>query len=127
MRSKASRPKSAAGEGRGVALAESDARTQTAPRDGSPRRLEHRLGDVDAVEAGVGIALRGADQIPRRAAANLKHRAAQRRLEASDQAVAAKKVVAPRGVVNEMLAAVDSVHFLRGCGGGLHRSYPCKI
>ena len=115
MRSKASRPKSAAGlKGRGVPLPQSDARPQTGPRDGSPRRLEHRLGDVDAVEAGVGIALRGADEIARRAAADLKHRAAQRRLEASDQAVAAKEVVAPRGVVNETLAAVDRVHFLRG-------------
>ena len=74
--------------------------------------IEHRVRNVEPVEAGIRIAPRGEDEVAPGAARDLEHAASGGRLQLGEQAVAAEQIVFARRVVDVALVAVDGVHVL---------------
>ena len=97
---------------------------RTDPSRSTTRRAVSSISerDVDAEEAHAGIGARGDDQVAGRAAADLQHPAAGRRVEPADQPVAAQQVVLAGDVVDMPLPTIDPIHQLVRRSDVRHRS-----
>ena len=93
----------------GIGAGEANARGKPFAGDLVMGRGQHGGGNVDAEEPRLWIALRGAYEIARRAATDLQHRLARRRLQSLDQPVASQQVVFAREIVDVALAPVEAI------------------